>query len=117
MKGNRYEKARKLLNIVRQGSASNVLFTDENIFTVNSTYNSHNSKKLLRRSHQRSEKASVSSRNHFPSSVMIWAGKTASELTFQKDWASAHGAKTTVEPRRQQFPDLRQGYLVISHLI
>uniref|UniRef100_A0A1I7XKI6 Ovule protein n=1 Tax=Heterorhabditis bacteriophora TaxID=37862 RepID=A0A1I7XKI6_HETBA len=34
-----------------------------------------------------------------------------------KDWASAHGAKTTVEPRRQQFPDLRQGHLVIIRLI
>uniref|UniRef100_A0A1I7X237 Transposase n=1 Tax=Heterorhabditis bacteriophora TaxID=37862 RepID=A0A1I7X237_HETBA len=68
MKSNRYEKARKLLSIVRQGRVPNVLFTDEKILTVNSACNSLNSRQLLRRGHQKSEKASVSSRSHFPSS-------------------------------------------------
>uniref|UniRef100_A0A1I7WCU1 DDE_Tnp_ISL3 domain-containing protein n=1 Tax=Heterorhabditis bacteriophora TaxID=37862 RepID=A0A1I7WCU1_HETBA len=81
MKVNRYEKARKLLSIVRQGCTSNVLFIDEKMFTVNSTCNSQNSK--------RSGKVSVNSRSHFPSSVMNW--------TIQQDWAPAHGAKTTFE--------------------
>uniref|UniRef100_A0A1I7WNS6 Uncharacterized protein n=1 Tax=Heterorhabditis bacteriophora TaxID=37862 RepID=A0A1I7WNS6_HETBA len=54
--------------------APNVLFTDEKIFTVNSTCNSQNSRQLLQRGHQRSEKASVNSRSHFPSSGTVWAG-------------------------------------------
>uniref|UniRef100_A0A1I7X0S3 Paired domain-containing protein n=1 Tax=Heterorhabditis bacteriophora TaxID=37862 RepID=A0A1I7X0S3_HETBA len=39
MKVNRYEKAGKLLSIVRRGCASKLLCTDEKIFTVNSTCN------------------------------------------------------------------------------
>uniref|UniRef100_A0A1I7WUS1 HTH_Tnp_Tc3_2 domain-containing protein n=1 Tax=Heterorhabditis bacteriophora TaxID=37862 RepID=A0A1I7WUS1_HETBA len=81
MKVNRYEKSKKLVSIVQQGRAPNVLFTDEKIFTVNSTCISQNSRQLLQRGHQRSEKASVNSRNNFPSSVMVWAGITASGKT------------------------------------
>uniref|UniRef100_A0A1I7XCU2 HTH_Tnp_Tc3_2 domain-containing protein n=1 Tax=Heterorhabditis bacteriophora TaxID=37862 RepID=A0A1I7XCU2_HETBA len=97
MKVNRYEKSKKLVSIVQQGRAPNVLFTDEKIFTVNSTCvpiqartirtpngttcNSQNSRQLLQRGHQRSEKASVNSRSHFPSSVMVWTDITASGKT------------------------------------
>uniref|UniRef100_A0A1I7WH57 HTH_Tnp_Tc3_2 domain-containing protein n=1 Tax=Heterorhabditis bacteriophora TaxID=37862 RepID=A0A1I7WH57_HETBA len=66
---------------MKQGRAPNVLFTDEKISTVNSTCNSQNSRQHLQRGHQRSEKASVNSRSHFPSSVMVWAGITASGKT------------------------------------
>uniref|UniRef100_A0A1I7XGW8 Transposase n=1 Tax=Heterorhabditis bacteriophora TaxID=37862 RepID=A0A1I7XGW8_HETBA len=59
MKVNRYEKATKLLSIIQQGRASNVLFTDEKMFTVNSTCNGQNNGQVLQRGHQRSEKASV----------------------------------------------------------
>uniref|UniRef100_A0A1I7XB59 Transposase n=1 Tax=Heterorhabditis bacteriophora TaxID=37862 RepID=A0A1I7XB59_HETBA len=34
--------------------------------------------------------------------------------TFQQDWAPAHGAKTTVELNREQFPDLRQRHLTVK---
>uniref|UniRef100_A0A1I7W9W2 HTH psq-type domain-containing protein n=1 Tax=Heterorhabditis bacteriophora TaxID=37862 RepID=A0A1I7W9W2_HETBA len=47
------------LSIVQQGRAANVLFTDEKIFTVNPACNSQNTRQLLRRGHQRSEKAPV----------------------------------------------------------
>uniref|UniRef100_A0A1I7WU49 HTH psq-type domain-containing protein n=1 Tax=Heterorhabditis bacteriophora TaxID=37862 RepID=A0A1I7WU49_HETBA len=88
MKVNRYEKATKLLIIVRQGQTSNVFFTDEKTSTVNSTCNSQNSRQHLQRGHQRSEKASVNSRSHFPSSVMVWAGITASDLGGKGIWPS-----------------------------
>uniref|UniRef100_A0A1I7XHS2 Ricin B-type lectin domain-containing protein n=1 Tax=Heterorhabditis bacteriophora TaxID=37862 RepID=A0A1I7XHS2_HETBA len=144
MKVNRYEKPKKLPNIVWHGHSSSVFFIDKTIFTVNLACINQNSGQLLQRGHQRSEKASVNSRSHFPSSVMVWAGITASDKaplvfvgenvkinckyyqdeilmkvvvpwaskhfgsqnwTFQQDWAPAHGAKTTVELCRQQFPD------------
>uniref|UniRef100_A0A1I7XV22 HTH_8 domain-containing protein n=1 Tax=Heterorhabditis bacteriophora TaxID=37862 RepID=A0A1I7XV22_HETBA len=54
MKVNPYEKSKKLLRIVQQ---------------------------LVQRRHQRSEKASVNVRSHFPSSVMVWTGINASDKT------------------------------------
>uniref|UniRef100_A0A1I7X7Q7 Transposase n=1 Tax=Heterorhabditis bacteriophora TaxID=37862 RepID=A0A1I7X7Q7_HETBA len=74
MKANRYEKARKLLDIVREGCSSNVLFVDEKIFTVNSACNSQNNGQLFHHGHQRFEKSSVNIRSHFPSSIMVRAG-------------------------------------------
>uniref|UniRef100_A0A1I7WDY7 HTH_Tnp_Tc3_2 domain-containing protein n=1 Tax=Heterorhabditis bacteriophora TaxID=37862 RepID=A0A1I7WDY7_HETBA len=67
MKVNRYEKSKKLLSILQQGRAQNVLFTDEKIFTVNSTCNSQNSRQLLQCGFQRFTKTSVDTRSHFPS--------------------------------------------------
>uniref|UniRef100_A0A1I7W9V9 Apple domain-containing protein n=1 Tax=Heterorhabditis bacteriophora TaxID=37862 RepID=A0A1I7W9V9_HETBA len=49
----------RYVDIVQQGRAANVLFTDEKIFTVNPACNSQNTRQLLRRGHQRSEKAPV----------------------------------------------------------
>uniref|UniRef100_A0A1I7W6F9 Transposase n=1 Tax=Heterorhabditis bacteriophora TaxID=37862 RepID=A0A1I7W6F9_HETBA len=53
MKVNRYDKASKFLNIVRQGRASNMLFTDEKILTVNPACNSQNNRQILQRGQQR----------------------------------------------------------------
>uniref|UniRef100_A0A1I7WW71 Rho-GAP domain-containing protein n=1 Tax=Heterorhabditis bacteriophora TaxID=37862 RepID=A0A1I7WW71_HETBA len=104
MKLNRYEKSNKLLSIVQQVRAPNVLFTDEKIFTVNSTCNSQNSGQHLQRGHQRSEKASVNSRSHFPSSVMVWAGITASDKTPRNFYEGSD--KTIVELCRRHILDL-----------
>uniref|UniRef100_A0A1I7XK55 HTH_Tnp_IS630 domain-containing protein n=1 Tax=Heterorhabditis bacteriophora TaxID=37862 RepID=A0A1I7XK55_HETBA len=65
-------KAKKLLSVVRQGRASNVLFTDEQIPTVNPANNCQISRQLLQCGRQRSEKASVDSKSHFPSSITFW---------------------------------------------
>uniref|UniRef100_A0A1I7XMY1 WD_REPEATS_REGION domain-containing protein n=1 Tax=Heterorhabditis bacteriophora TaxID=37862 RepID=A0A1I7XMY1_HETBA len=62
MKVNRYEKARKLLSIVRKSRFSNMLFTYEKILTVNPTCNSQNNKSLFQRGHQKSEKAFIDHR-------------------------------------------------------
>uniref|UniRef100_A0A1I7WHZ5 DDE-1 domain-containing protein n=1 Tax=Heterorhabditis bacteriophora TaxID=37862 RepID=A0A1I7WHZ5_HETBA len=88
MKVNRYEKSKKLLRIVQKGRAPNVLFTAEKIFTVNPVCNSQNSRQILQRDYQRSGKASANSRIHFPSSVMVWAGITASDFWGKDIWPS-----------------------------
>uniref|UniRef100_A0A1I7W980 HTH_Tnp_Tc3_2 domain-containing protein n=1 Tax=Heterorhabditis bacteriophora TaxID=37862 RepID=A0A1I7W980_HETBA len=89
----RKKNNKKLLSIVQQGHAPNVLFTDEEIFTVNSTCNSQNSGQLLQRGHQRSEKASklfpiichaLGRNNHITySSVSICREKCNGFLGFQ----------------------------------
>uniref|UniRef100_A0A1I7X4H4 HTH_Tnp_Tc3_2 domain-containing protein n=1 Tax=Heterorhabditis bacteriophora TaxID=37862 RepID=A0A1I7X4H4_HETBA len=71
MKVNRYEKATKLLSIVWQDRALNVIFIDEKIFAVNTACNNQNRRQLFQLGHQRSEKASVNVRSHFQSSVIV----------------------------------------------
>uniref|UniRef100_A0A1I7W6F2 SWIM-type domain-containing protein n=1 Tax=Heterorhabditis bacteriophora TaxID=37862 RepID=A0A1I7W6F2_HETBA len=71
IKVNRYDKASKFLNIVRQGRASNMLFTDEKILTVNPACNSQNNRQILQRGQQRSKKASIETISSFPSSVTL----------------------------------------------
>uniref|UniRef100_A0A1I7XIM9 TAXi_C domain-containing protein n=1 Tax=Heterorhabditis bacteriophora TaxID=37862 RepID=A0A1I7XIM9_HETBA len=71
----------RLARLPTEISAKEVLQTllsIRNIFTVNLACNSQNSRQLLQRGYQKSEKASVNVRSHFPSSVMVWAGITVS---------------------------------------
>uniref|UniRef100_A0A1I7WTT7 Transposase n=1 Tax=Heterorhabditis bacteriophora TaxID=37862 RepID=A0A1I7WTT7_HETBA len=63
----------------RSGATTRTFFSlVEGIFTVNPAFNSENNRQLLQRGHQWSEKASINTRSHFPSPVMILAEITAS---------------------------------------
>uniref|UniRef100_A0A1I7XIZ3 Transposable element Tc1 transposase n=1 Tax=Heterorhabditis bacteriophora TaxID=37862 RepID=A0A1I7XIZ3_HETBA len=99
MKVDLNEKARKLLSTVRQYRVSNMCFTDEKIFSINSVLNNKNSRQLLQCRHQRSEKAPI---------VVPWALKhfEPHNWTFKQDWAPDREAKITVKLWQQQFVDV-----------
>uniref|UniRef100_A0A7I5E7H4 DDE_3 domain-containing protein n=1 Tax=Haemonchus contortus TaxID=6289 RepID=A0A7I5E7H4_HAECO len=79
-KKNRLEKCQKLL-AVRAGRLSDIVWTDEKIFTVEVAHNSQNQRQLLPRAEKNSRKRRVKTRSLFPKSVMVWAGITSEGKT------------------------------------
>jgi len=86
------EKARKILRIVANGRHRDVVFTDEKIFTVEQAHNHQNDRQLLPKgvckllwtlAHvlKLFSAPDVVTRSHFPKSVMVWAGITATSKT------------------------------------
>jgi len=87
MTRNRLKKCRKLLRLRNFGT---VLFTDEKIFTVKRTRNHQNDRQLLRNrgvkfsallEYQKKFEKKVVPHSHFPQSIMVWAGITATGKT------------------------------------
>lgn len=81
MKAKRLQKCRKMRRLVGGGRLSKVLFTDEKIFTVEPQHNRQNRRQLLKKGHQRTAAAKTIGRSHFPASVMVWAGISATGKT------------------------------------
>ncbi|UYV61146.1 hypothetical protein LAZ67_1003572 [Cordylochernes scorpioides] len=71
---NRLDKAKKLFSMIRVGRLSDIVWTDENIFTVEVAHNSQNHPQLLPPGNKASRKRRVHTRLKFPKSVMVWAG-------------------------------------------
>ncbi|XGW04038.1 hypothetical protein V3C99_015295, partial [Haemonchus contortus] len=80
-KKNRLEKCQKLLAAVRAGRLSDIVWTDEKVFTVEVAHNSQNQRQLLPRAEKNSRKRRVKTRTLFPKSVMVWAGITSEGKT------------------------------------
>ncbi|VDO23990.1 unnamed protein product [Heligmosomoides polygyrus] len=77
----RLEKSKLLLKDIQQGRLSNVIWTDEKIFTIEMAHNSQNQRELLPASRYRSSQRRVLIRTLFPKPVMVWAGITLDKKT------------------------------------
>uniref|UniRef100_A0A7I4YY70 Transposase n=1 Tax=Haemonchus contortus TaxID=6289 RepID=A0A7I4YY70_HAECO len=78
---NRLEKCQKHLAAVRAGRLSDIVWTDEKIFTVEVAHSGQNQRQLLPRAEKNSRKRRVKTRSLLPNSVMVWAGITPEEKT------------------------------------
>ena len=81
MKKNRELRAKKMLSLVTDSCLERVLFTDEKIFTVQPIHNSQNDRQLLKRGLKNTFAAKLMTKQHFPKSVMVWAGVCATGKT------------------------------------
>ncbi|CAP28364.1 Protein CBG08665 [Caenorhabditis briggsae] len=76
-KKNRLEKAKKLLDALKVRRLSEVIWTDEKIFTVEPLPNRQNARQLLSKDEAKSPKRRLAYKRLFPKSVMVWAGLTS----------------------------------------
>uniref|UniRef100_A0A2Q4SN30 HTH luxR-type domain-containing protein n=1 Tax=Caenorhabditis japonica TaxID=281687 RepID=A0A2Q4SN30_CAEJA len=80
-KAMRLEKCRKLLQHFQVRRVSDVIWTDEKIFTIEPLPNRQNQRQLLSKDHSMSPKRRLAHNRLFPKSVMVWAGITATGKT------------------------------------
>uniref|UniRef100_A0A8R1ILB1 FERM domain-containing protein n=1 Tax=Caenorhabditis japonica TaxID=281687 RepID=A0A8R1ILB1_CAEJA len=78
-KAMRLEKCRKLLQHFQVRRVSDVIWTDEKIFTIEPLPNRQNQRQLLSKDDSMSPKRRLAHNRLFPKSVMVWAGITATE--------------------------------------
>jgi transposase len=81
MKITRLECARRMETLVGDGRLHSVVFTDEKIFSVECHHNHQNDRQLLRKGSSTGPDATIVSRSHFPTSVMVWGGICATGKT------------------------------------
>ncbi|UYV75058.1 RECK [Cordylochernes scorpioides] len=78
---NRLDKAKNLFSMIRVGRLSDIVWTDEKIFTVEVAHNSQNHHQLLPPENKASRKRRMQTRLKLPKSVMVWAGVTSEGKT------------------------------------
>uniref|UniRef100_A0A8R1ETV0 HTH luxR-type domain-containing protein n=1 Tax=Caenorhabditis japonica TaxID=281687 RepID=A0A8R1ETV0_CAEJA len=79
-KAMRLEKCRKLLQHFQVRRVSDVIWTDEKIFTIEPLPNRQNQRQLLSKDDSMSPKRRLAHNRLFPKSVMVWAGITATAM-------------------------------------
>jgi len=77
----RATKAKKLLQQYAKNGHRQILFTDENIFTVEEKFNRQNDRVYARNSREAAEKIQRVERGHHPASVMVWWGVSYEGVT------------------------------------
>ncbi|PIC39650.1 hypothetical protein B9Z55_011270 [Caenorhabditis nigoni] len=80
-KASRLEKSKKLLAHFDLRRLSDVIWTDEKIFTIEPLPNRQNQRQLLPKGDNKSPKRRLASNRLFPKSVMVWGGITATGKT------------------------------------
>ncbi|CAP35954.1 Protein CBG18521 [Caenorhabditis briggsae] len=124
-KKNRLEKAKKLLDALKVRRLSEVIWTDEKIFTVEPLPNRQNARQLLSKDEAKSPKRRLAYKRLFPKSVMKcenqlgcvpkvgvmdvlrpWVTSHFGQQPFilQQDWAPSHGSKSTKAVLDAHFP-------------
>lgn len=81
MKLNRLKKCRKMKRLAAAGRHQMILFTDEKLFSIQQAHNSQNDRQVLPDGPEHNQHKEFVSRSHFPASVMVWAGVTATGKT------------------------------------
>lgn len=76
-KESRLDKAKKLLKILKVRLISDVIWSDEKIFTIEPIPNRQNHRQLLPKDQAKSPKRKMVYNKLFPKSVMVWAGFTS----------------------------------------
>ena len=74
---NRLQKSKKLLEVLKVRRISDVIWTDEKIFTIEPLPNRQNQRQLLSQDDSKSPKRRLAHNRLFPKSVMVWAGLTS----------------------------------------
>jgi len=74
MKAKRQKNSRRMLCLLAGTRMSQVLFTNEKIFTVEPLHNRQNHCQLLKKGQQKTAAAKTIGCSHFSSSVMVWGG-------------------------------------------
>ncbi|CAP27106.1 Protein CBG06875 [Caenorhabditis briggsae] len=87
-KAMRLEKCRKLLQHFQVRRVSDVIWTDEKIFTIEPLPNRQNQRQLLSKDDSMSPKRRLAHNRLFPKSVMVWAGITATALCWRSIYPS-----------------------------
>ncbi|EFO95902.1 hypothetical protein CRE_17595 [Caenorhabditis remanei] len=80
-KASRLEKSKKLLADLQVRRVSDVIWTDEKIFTIEPLPNRQNQRQLLSQGDSKSPKRCQAHNRLFPKSVMVWAGVTSDGKT------------------------------------
>uniref|UniRef100_A0A8R1EJR5 HTH luxR-type domain-containing protein n=1 Tax=Caenorhabditis japonica TaxID=281687 RepID=A0A8R1EJR5_CAEJA len=100
-KAMRLEKCRKLLQHFQVRRVSDVIWTDEKIFTIEPLPNRQNQRQLLSKDDSMSPKRRLAHNRLFPKSVMHFAG---GPFILQQDWAPSHGSRSTLAVLEAHFP-------------
>uniref|UniRef100_K7IBN6 HTH luxR-type domain-containing protein n=1 Tax=Caenorhabditis japonica TaxID=281687 RepID=K7IBN6_CAEJA len=117
-KAMRLEKCRKLLQHFQVRRVSDVIWTDEKIFTIEPLPNRQNQRQLLSKDDSMSPKRRLAHNRLFPKSVMVyqkivlmdnllpWVTQhfAGGPFILQQDWAPSHGSRSTLAVLEAHFP-------------
>uniref|UniRef100_A0A8R1EWW0 HTH luxR-type domain-containing protein n=1 Tax=Caenorhabditis japonica TaxID=281687 RepID=A0A8R1EWW0_CAEJA len=126
-KAMRLEKCRKLLQHFQVRRVSDVIWTDEKIFTIEPLPNRQNQRQLLSKDDSMSPKRRLAHNRLFPKKCHGWAGNHGNRVyqkivlmiicypgslstlaggpfILQQDWAPSHGSRSTLAVLEAHFP-------------
>ena len=80
-KKKRLDKCREMLKFLKARRISDILWSDEKIFTLERAHNAKNDRQLLNPSQKNTRKRRFATKSHFPKGVMVWGAISANGKT------------------------------------
>lgn len=80
-KQKRVDKCQEMLKFLKVRRISDILWSDEKIFTLERAHNSQNYRQLLSPSQKNTRKRRIATKSLFPKGVMVWGGISADGKT------------------------------------